>query len=395
MSMSATGAASAARSSTPEASGEFGARYGLLSRQKIQVMLHRGMIRPEMELLDGQVQPASLDLRLGAKAYRVRASFLPGRERTVAQQLIELTSDEISLEGDGAVLERGCVYVVPLLESLRLQESISGVANPKSSTGRLDIFTRLITDRTEVFDRVAGGYEGPLYAEVSPRSFSVRVRKGSRLNQLRFRRRHSQQFHVNDFALSDRDLRDIHDKTAIVDGDPHLRDGLILRIALASESLGEIIGFRAQKHTGVIDVDRVGAYPASEFWDEIRARKDRRLILDPGEFYILASQERCHIPPDLAAEMVAIDPAMGEFRVHYAGFFDPGFGWTAQGVPGSRAVLEVRSHEVPFVLEHEQIIGRLVFEKMAEEPEVLYGQTPTSNYQGQSLKLSKHFVMGA
>ena len=172
-----------------------------------------------------------------------------------------------------------------------------------------------------------------------------------------------------------------------------MRDGLILRIALAAETLGPVIGFRAQKHTGVVDVDRVGAYPASEFWDEIRARRDGRLILDPGEFYILASQERVHIPPDLAAEMVAIDPAMGEFRVHYAGFFDPGFGWTASGLPGSRAVLEVRSHEVPFVLEHEQIIGRLLFEKMAEEPEVLYGQTPTSNYQGQSLKLSKHFFL--
>ncbi len=384
-----------AQRSTPtlETPGDFGARYGLLSRQKIQVMLNRGMIRPSIDIQDGQIQPASLDLRLGSRAYRVRASFLPGRERTVAQQLVDLSSDEISLEGDGAVLERGCVYVVPLLESLHLQDSISGVANPKSSTGRLDIFTRLITDQTEVFDRVAGGYEGPLYAEVSPRSFSVRVRKGSRLNQIRFRRRHSQQFHVNDFALSDRDLRDIHEKHSLVDGEPQLRDGLILRIALAAETLGPVIGFRAQKHTGVVDVDRVGAYPASEFWDEIRARRDGRLILDPGEFYILASQERVHIPPDLAAEMVAIDPAMGEFRVHYAGFFDPGFGWTASGLPGSRAVLEVRSHEVPFVLEHEQIIGRLVFEKMAEEPEVLYGQTPTSNYQGQSLKLSKHFFL--
>ena len=374
-----------------EQSRDFGSRYGLLSRQKIQVMVNRGMIRPSVELHDSQLQPASLDLRLGDRAYRVRASFLPGRGRTVADQLKALSSDEISLEGGGAVLERGCVYVVPLLESLRLQESISGVANPKSSTGRLDIFTRLITDNSEVFDQAAGGYDGPLYAEVSPRSFSVRVRKGSRLNQIRFRRRHAQQFHVNDFGLKDRDLRDIHERMPLVDGDIGLRDGLILRIALAESSLGAVIGYRAQKHTDVIDVDRVGAYAAADFWDEIRARPDRRLILDPGEFYILASQERVHIPPDLAAEMVAIDPAMGEFRVHYAGFFDPGFGYTVSGLPGSRAVLEVRSHEVPFVLEHEQIIGRLVFEKMAEEPEVLYGQTPVSNYQGQNLKLSKHF----
>ena len=375
-----------------EQPADFGGRYGLLSRQKIQVMLHRGMIRPLADLAESQLQPASLDLRLGPKAYRVRASFLPGRDRTVREQLEALKSDEISIDDDGAVLERGCVYVVPLLETLRLQDSISGVANPKSSTGRLDIFTRLITDRSEVFDQVAGGYEGPLYAEVSPRSFSVRVRKGTRLNQIRFRRRHPQQFQRNDFALSDGELRDIHKIAAIVDGDLHVRDGLILRLALDA-TLGPVIGYRAQKHTDVIDVDRPGAYAASEFWDELRPRPDGRLILDPGEFYILATQERVHIPPDLAAEMVAIDPAMGEFRVHYAGFFDPGFGWTASGLPGARAVLEVRSHEVPFVLEHGQVIGRLVFEKMAEEPEVLYGQTPVSNYQGQNLKLSKHFRM--
>ena len=374
-----------------ETNAEFGNQFGLLSRQKIQLMLHRRMIRPLVELDESQLQPASLDLRLGQKAYRVRASFLPGRERTVLDQLSALKSDEISLEGDGAVLERGCVYVVPLLETLALQDSISGVANPKSSTGRLDIFTRLITDRNEMFDHVAGGYEGRLYAEVSPRSFSVRVRKGSRLNQIRFRRRHPSQLHLNDFALTDKELRDVHQHAALVDGELNLREGLVLRIALSEVSLGNVIGYRAQKHTDVVDIDRVGYYPASEFWDEIHARADKRLILDPGEFYILASQERVHIPPDLAAEMVAIDPAMGEFRVHYAGFFDPGFGYTASGIPGSRGVLEVRSHEVPFILEHEQIIGRLVFEKMAEEPAILYGQTEVSNYQGQGLKLSKHF----
>jgi dCTP deaminase len=391
-----SGSASAARlfpshaADESEPNAEFGPRYGLLSRQKILLMLHRGMIRPLADVQESQLQPASLDLRLGPKAYRVRASFLPGRNRSVAEQLEEVAYDAISLEGEGAVLERGCVYVVPLLETLRLQDSISGVANPKSSTGRLDIFTRLIADRSEVFDRVAGGYEGPLYAEVSPRSFSVRVRKGSRLNQLRFRRRHAQQFHVNDFALSDRDLREIHERAPIVDGELNVREGLVVSIAL-DQSLGPAIGYRAQKHTGVIDVDRVAAYDPAEFWDEIRARADGRLILDPGEFYILASQERVHIPPDLAAEMVAIDPAMGEFRVHYAGFFDPGFGYTPSGAPGSRAVLEVRSHEVPFILEPGQIIGRLAFERMADEPEVLYGQTEVSNYQGQNLKLSKHF----
>ncbi len=370
-----------------------GTHFGLLSQQKIQIMLDRGMIKPALPLSTGQLQPASLDLRLGAKAYRVRASFLPGRGRTVAEQLERLSSDVISLEGEGAVLERGCVYVVPLLESLQLPQTIAGIANPKSSTGRLDIFTRLITDSSEVFDQAAVGYHGPLYAEVSPRSFSVRVRQGSKLNQIRFRHLKPGQLHQNIFALKDADMVARHALMPLVDGDLNLREGLVLRIALAQSALGQVIGYRAQKHTDVIDVDRIGAYSIADFWDVIHARPDGRLILDPGEFYILASQERVHIPPDLAAEMVAIDPAMGEFRVHYAGFFDPGFGYTASGVPGSRAVLEVRSHEVPFVLEHEQIIGRLVFEPMAEEPEVLYGQTAISNYQGQNLKLSKHFKM--
>lgn len=380
-------------SESPEliAGSEFGNHYGLLARQKIQLMVHRDMIRSTLDFEDSQFQPASMDLRLGKRAYRVRASFLPGKQRTVHDQLEALSYDEINLE-EGAVLERGCVYVVPLLEMLNLQESISAAANPKSSTGRLDIFTRLITDHSEVFDRVQSGYKGPLYAEISPRSFSVRVRTGSRLSQIRFRRRNPAQMHLIDFALSDRELRQWHEtKSRLVNGPANIRDGLVLRVALARETIGDRIGYRAQKHTDVVDVDRVGAYDFRDFWDAVEARDDRRLILDPDEFYILASQERLHIPPELAAEMVPIDPTMGEFRVHYAGFFDPGFGWSPQGHPGSRGVLEVRSHEVPFILEDGQIIGRLAYEKMADEPEILYGQTPVSNYQGQDLKLSKHF----
>jgi dCTP deaminase len=376
------------------AAADLGPRFGLLPREKILFLLRRGMILSLAPVDDGQIQPASLDLRLGTRAYRVRASFLPGKEKTVLDQLTVLKSDEIDLENDGAILERGCVYVVPLLEHLSLPESISAVANPKSSTGRLDIFTRLITDGSEVFDHVARGYTGQLYAEISPRSFSVRVHKGSRLNQIRFRRWNSQQFNVTDFGLDDRELRQRHEEKRLVDGELHLRHGLILRIALAAETLGSIIGYRAQKHTDPIDVDRIGAYELRDFWEPIAARNDRRLILDPGEFYILASQERLHIPPDLAAEMIPIDPSMGEFRVHYAGFFDPGFGYSPDGIPGARGVLEVRSHEVPFILEDGQVIGRLMFEKMAEAPQVLYGQAGSSNYQGQGLKLSKHFKMG-
>ena len=370
---------------------DFGPRFGLLPREKIQVLLRRHMITSTEQIDEAQLQPASLDLRLGAKAFRVRASFLPGEARSVQQQLTDLSSDEISLEGRGAVLERGCVYVVPLLEHLTLTDSFSAFANPKSSTGRLDIFTRLIADNAEVFDQVPRAYNGPLYAEISPRSFSVRVRKGSRLNQIRFRRWNSQQFAHTEFSLNDRELRAAHDRMRLVDGELNVRNGLVLRIGLSQGSMGSTIGYRAQKQTDPIDVDKVGIYREQDFWEPIAARADARLILDPGEFYILASAEKLHIPPELAAEMVAIDPAMGEFRVHYAGFFDPGFGYTESGHPGSRAVLEVRSHEVPFILEDGQIIGRLVYERMAEPPKLLYGQGGTSNYQGQGLKLSKHF----
>lgn len=374
---------------------DFGTQFGLLPREKIEVMQQRKMIWGQTEIEPQQLQPASLDLRLGSRAYRVRASFLPGKDRSVADQLTALSSDELNLEGQGAVLEHGCVYVIPLLEHLQLTESFSASANPKSSTGRLDIFTRLITDHSEVFDTVERGYEGPLYAEVSPRSFSVRVRKGSRLNQVRFRRWHPQQFFSRTaFGVDDRDLRELHARVPLVDGELNLRGGIVLRIALARESLeSDVIGYRAQKHADVIDVDRVGAYDIGEFWEPLAARSDKRLILDPGEFYILASREKLHIPPDLAAEMVPIDPSMGEFRVHYAGFFDPGFGFSPDGHPGSRAVLEVRSHEVPFILEDGQVIGRLVYEKMSEAPQLLYGQSGVSNYQGQGLKLSKHFCM--
>ncbi len=339
------------------------------------------------------MQPASLDLRLGSRAYRIRASFLPGQGRKVIDLLDALKSDEIDLEGDGAILERGCVYVVPLLESLNLPQSMSAVANPKSSTGRLDIFTRLIADDSEVFDHVARGYRGALYAEISPRSFSTRVRRGSRLNQIRFRLWAGHHRDETDFAIDDRALMERHEAQAIVDGKASIRHGLNLRVALAGGSNQQIIGYRAQKHTNPIDVDRVGAYDLKEFWEPIAARADKRLILDPGEFYILASQEKLNIPPDLAAEMIPIDPSMGEFRVHYAGFFDPGFGLSANGEPGARAVLEVRSHEVPFILEDGQVVGRLMFEKMAEAPQQLYGQGGVSNYQGQGLKLSKHFRM--
>jgi dCTP deaminase len=370
---------------------DLGTRTGLLPSQRIRALIHhRKMVQAVPEIEDGQIQPASLDLRLGAKAYRVRASFLPGPDKTVEQQLAELSYDEIGLER-GAVLEKGCVYVVELLEHLKLPESVSGLANPKSSTGRLDIFTRLIADRSDAFDSVRGGYEGKIYAEISPSTFSIRVRKGSRLNQMRFRRRNPAQSETSRFGLSDRDLLRRHQEQPLVEGDIQLRNGVVLSVDLRGEGGGGIVGYRAQRYAGVIDVDEIGKYDLHDFWEVMPVRADRRLILDPHQFYILASRERVRIPADLAAEMVPIDPMMGEFRVHYAGFFDPGFGATPDGRPGARAVLEVRSHEVPFVLEDGQAVGRLDFEPLAEVPEALYGEDRASNYQGQGLKLSKHF----
>jgi dCTP deaminase len=363
----------------------------VLPRQRIRQLIRRKIIQATAEIEDSQLQPASLDLRLGTKAYRVPASFLPGTAKSVAQQLGELEVDEINLEA-GAVLEKGTVYVVELMEHLSLPESVSALANPKSSTGRLDVFTRLIADNSDVFDTVPGGYDGKLYTEISPCSFSIRVRRGSKLNQIRFRRRNpAQPEKTTKFTLSDHDLRERHKSSLLVDGDIQVRNGLILSVDLRGENPTDFVGYRAQKFTGVIDVDQIAEYDPRDFWEQVHVRNYKKLILDPNQFYILASRERIHIPPDWAAEMVPIDPMMGEFRVHYAGFFDPGFGFTEDGRPGSRAVLEVRSHEVPFILEDGQAIGRLVYEPLAEAPDVLYGQTDTSNYQGQGLKLSKHF----
>ena len=369
---------------------EVSSNSGVLPREQILALIRRKMIASVKEIEEEQVQPASLDLRLGSMAYRVRASFLPGLNSTVDDQLSDLTQDIISLE-DGAVLNRGCVYVIPLLEYLNLPESIFAAANPKSSTGRLDVFTRLITDRTDVFDTVRANYEGRLYAEISPRSFNVRVRQGSRLNQIRFRRRAGPQARYGDFRLTDRELQLTDEQFPLTDGQAVIRNGLNLSVSLRPENGSKLIGYRAQRFADIVDVDQVGKYKITDFWEKITSQRGGRLILDPDQFYILASKEALHIPPHLAAEMVPIDPTMGEFRVHYAGFFDPGFGHAPAGGRGSKAVLEVRSHEVPFILEDGQNIGRLIYERLTETPSEVYGQGIGSHYQAQGLKLSKHF----
>ncbi len=357
---------------------------GILPDQEIAALFEAGALSSPRALDPDQIQPASLDLRLGETAWRVRASFLPGPNSTVQAKLDRLTLHAIDLRA-GAVLETGCVYIVPLLENFRLPEGVSASANPKSSTGRLDIFTRVMADHAPEFDHVPAGYAGPLFLEVSPRTFPILARTGSRLSQIRFRKGRS--------GLSEAELQALHAReTLVTTSDPSISGGgIALSVDLAGAEPGGIVGYRGKHHTGVIDVDKRAAEDASDFWEPIRAHRSGELVLDPDEFYILVSREAVHVPPLFAAEMTPFDPLVGEFRVHYAGFFDPGFGHFAAGGQGSRAVLEVRSHEVPFILEHGQIVGRLVYEHMLARPQKLYGSDLSSNYQAQGLKLSKHF----
>lgn len=355
---------------------------GILPAQAIRALVSGGALKLAEPLAEGQLQPASIDLRLGREAYRVRASFLPGPGARVAVNLADLKLHTIDLS-KGAVLETGCVYIVPLLESLGLPDSISASANPKSSTGRLDVFTRVIADGVTAFDQIPAGYKGPLYAEICPQTFPILVRTGSKLSQLRFR--------VGNPRESDTSLLALHQKHSLVSGGPaDISDGIALSVDLVG-GLSGLVGYRAKRHTGVVDVDAPKSCAIADYWEEIDSRGSRRLILDPDEFYILASKEAVHIPPTHAAEMMPFNPLVGEFRVHYAGFMDPGFGHEPAGGHGSRVVLEVRSHKVPFILEDGQIIGRLVYERMVEVPEMLYGRDLGSNYQAQGLKLSKHF----
>lgn len=353
---------------------------GVLPDHSIRALIESGVILADQAILPEQIQPASLDLRLGDKAYRVRASFLTGRDRTVTDRLNEFQMHEIDLTG-GAVLEKGCVYVVPLMERLNLPAGMTAAASAKSSIGRLDLLTRIITDHGVEFDRVPEGYDGPLYVEICPSSFSVVAKIGQMLNQIVFR--------IGKTQINDDDLRALHAESPIVDGEAHISDGLGFSVDLQAGA-GNLVGYRAKPHTGVIDLSKLGYYDATEFWEEVRTDKGW-IILDPGAFYILVSREAITIPPHVAAEMVPYLTMVGEFRVHYAGFFDPGFGHSAAGGSGSRGVLEVRCHEAPFVLEHAQIVGRLVYERMQSVPKALYGAGIKSNYQGQGLKLSKHF----
>jgi dCTP deaminase len=376
---------------------------GIFPSQRIQEMARSGEIKSTLSPLeDDQIQPASIDLRLGGFAYRVDTSFLPGNGVKVLDKLRQLDAqfDDFKIDlCNGAVLERGHVYVIPLQESIYLKSDVSAFANPKSSTGRLDILTRLIADGAVAFDQIVEGYKGDLFIEVAPRSFSVVAKTGARLNQLRFQRTRGQK----PKAITEPEWVRLIEAGSIVDTRQHdhqaaLSSKGVLPFTVDLEGSGIegcIIGYRAKKHTRRIDLDRRD-YDPLDFWEEIRFHKKSSLILDPDEFYILMTKEAIAVPPDYAAEMVPYDTRAGEFRVHYAGFFDPGFGWNADTnkAGSSRGVLEVRSHEVPFLLEHGQIVGWLRYEKMLARPDMLYGKTGMSNYQGQGLKLAKQFKQG-
>ncbi|MFN1836126.1 2'-deoxycytidine 5'-triphosphate deaminase [Balneola sp. MJW-20] len=382
---------------------------GVLPVQKLKVLHELGILNshPDYPIQNNQFQPNSLDLRLGEMAYRVRCSFLPEGE-TVEQKLNKLEQYSFSIK-EGAVLEQNCVYIIPLLETLNLPQSnneifnsgdekfrfnslenLTAKANPKSSTGRLDVFTRVITDYSHRFEEVTAGYKGKLYLEVVPKSFSIKVRTGQRLNQLRVR--HG--FEV----MSDQDILRIHSADPLLfdeDVKPmslekiKVNQGLFMSVQLHGEP-GEIIGYKAKKHNNYIDLDNIGHYKVDEFWEPIYAQSDPEYILEPEAFYIFASKERIRVPAHLACEMMAYDTGSGELRTHYAGFFDSGFGGTVED-KGARAVLEVRSHDVPFMIEDGQTLFSMQFEPNAEHPDFIYGEEIDSNYQGQGLKLGKHF----
>ncbi|MGD9614031.1 MAG: 2'-deoxycytidine 5'-triphosphate deaminase [Alphaproteobacteria bacterium] len=368
---------------------------GLLPAQLLRAAVRGGgEVLAAAPIGEDQIQPASIDLRLGEVAYRVRASFLPGARASVADKLAQLSMHRIDLT-QGAVLEKDCVYIVKLLEHLALRKRMSAMANPKSSIGRLDVFARIITDQGIEFDRVREGYKGPLYAEISPLAFSILVRTGSRLVQLRIRR--------GSPLFRDTALRRLHAETKLVEaaeddgaaGNVEIRNGLPFTVDVSGDPRTGLVGFKARRHTDVIDVDRIDHYDPREFWEPVYPHHGGRgphgVVLDPNDFYILASREAVVVPPDHAAEMLPYDAFAGEFRVHYAGFFDPGFGSVEADGSGSRAVLEVRAREVPFLIEHGQVVGRMLYEKLIARPDRLYGGAIGSSYQRQGLALSKHF----
>ena len=361
---------------------------GIYPSQAIKAAIARGDIKAGERINPLQIQPASLDLRLGSTAYHVPASFLPGSAMRVEDKLVSLSAEKFSI-ADGAVLETSKVYLIQLMEHLSLRKRLSALANPKSSTGRLDVFTRVITDFGTEFDTIREGYKGPLWLEVAPRSFNVKVRAGSRLSQVRLK--------TGSPPSSDAYVRKLHEQTQIVHTDSaDIKDGAIaLSVDIAGDQSGGLIGYKAKRTDAFIDVDLVGHYEPDDFWENVYRPESGGIILEPDDFHILATKETVAIPADVAADMVAYDTLVGEFRVHYAGFFDPGFGYAGDRPIGARVVLEVRSHEVPFLIEDGQMVGRVLVERLTAPTKKPYGADIGSNYQRQGLALSKQFKKSA
>lgn len=374
----------------PEFAGAGTTTTGVLPHQEIETLIAARRLRAEDPIAADQIQPASLDIRLGRKCYRIRSSFLPGKTQRVATKLADLTMHELDLS-EPTVLERDCVYLVEAMEEVNLHADVSARANPKSTTGRLDIFTRLIADFADRFDRIEKGYRGKLYVEISPRTFSVRVQAGVRLNQVRFTRGQPEPADTHVHALHEQHTL-AYDAAGNALSPEVFGGGFWISINLAGTGEGDVLGYRAKRNAPVVDVTRLRHYAPEDFWDPLLASRARSVVLIPGEFYILVSAEHVRVPLSVAAELVPIEPDVGEFRIHYAGFFDPGFGYGQRGeVKGTPGVLEVRSHEVPFLLEHEQKVGRLVFERLSRSVERAYGGGVGSSYHAQRLALAKQF----
>jgi dCTP deaminase len=378
-----------------DARRERAASTGVLPAQRLREAIAREWILAAGARIPSEsVQPASIDLRLGERAWALRCSFLPDSDSTVEEKVADLAFEQIDLR-DGATLERDRPYLVPLVEQLRLPDGVRAKANPKSSTGRLDVFTRVLTDRSHRFDEIAAGYGGKLYLEVVPRTFAIRVKTGLALNQVRLI--------DGDGRLDDSQLLDLHRRSPLLFRDERplsqdslsLGDGLFLSLDASGGPEGTV-GYRAKKNSLPIDLTTTGALRWQDYWEPVHPEAKQRIVLEPEVFYLLLSAEGVSIPPSYAAEMLAYDPTAGELRTHYAGFFDPGFGYSRDGAPGgSRAALEVRARDVSFMVEHRQPVCKLAFERMAEEPDVLYGADVKSNYQGQQTMLSKHFLARA
>jgi dCTP deaminase len=384
--------ASAAAAGLDDATRETDRLTGVLPAQRLREAIdHEWLSAGAWRVLPEAVQPASVDLRLGDHAWALRCSFLPDSDSTVEQKIEEIAFERIDLR-DGATLERDRPYLVPLIEELHLPDGVRAKANPKSSTGRLDVFTRVLTDRNNRFDEIATGYHGKLYLEVVPRTFAIRVKTGLALNQVRLMR--------GDARLGDAELLSLHERSPLLYRGSHVltaaelsvSDGVFLSLDVSGAE-DSIVGYRAKKNSLPIDLTRVGALKWRDYWEAVHPERGGRIVLEPEVFYLLLSSEGVSVPPRFAAEMLAYDPTAGELRTHYAGFFDPGFGYSRDGSRlGSRAALEVRARDVSFMVEHGQPVCKLAFERMAEEPDVLYGEELRSNYQGQQTMLSKHFL---